>query len=93
MFDHSVAQPFRTETQKGQSGTFCEQLIPVATARCIEFRSKSTLPLPPPVEGGGSETLSPGGRGEGEGDCILKRQSAILDAGNYKTARPLGRYI
>jgi len=27
-----------------------------------------TLPLPPPVEGGGFETLSPGGRGEGEGE-------------------------
>ena len=26
-----------------------------------------TLPLPPPVEGGGLETLSPGGRGKGEG--------------------------
>jgi len=38
-----------------------------SVARYSEFRSKFTLPLPPPVEGGGSETLSPGGRGEGEG--------------------------
>lgn len=31
------------------------------------LRSIITLPLPPPVEGGGSQSLSPGGRGKGEG--------------------------
>ncbi len=31
---------------------------------------KVTLPLPPPVEGGGFEPLSPRGRGKGEGAYI-----------------------
>jgi uncharacterized iron-regulated protein len=57
--------------------------------RCIGFGSKSTLPLPPPVEGGGFvslsppvggrfKTLSPSGRRKGEGGCKLKRKDQIL---------------
>jgi len=34
----------------------------------LESAPTITLPLPPPVEGGGIETLSPGGRGQGEGE-------------------------
>ena len=33
------------------------------TASRIHFGFKSALPLPPSVNGGGFETLSPGGRG------------------------------
>ena len=36
-----------------------------------------TLPLPPPVKGGGLETLSPGGRGKGEGIRGLGRKRPL----------------
>ena len=38
------------------------------------FKVVITLPLPPPVEGGGFKTLSPGGRGEGEGGFLINIQ-------------------
>src|SRR5208283_2995974 len=61
--------------------------MPVATKSCFFSRLLLrtpivvTLPLPPPVEGGGFKTLSPGGRGEGEGELeteILRRKSAHI---------------
>ncbi len=62
-----------------------ESFVALTITRSIQFRSKATLPLPPPVKGAGYETLSAGARVEGEGECIPKRQSAILNAGYYRT--------
>lgn len=52
------------------------------TASRTQFGFKSTLPLPPSINGGGFETLLPGERGEGEGQCDRQRQNAVLNADN-----------
>gem|GEM_PF-3705840 len=44
----------------------------------------ATLPLPPPVKGGERKTLSPGGRGEGEGNRHPHSLSAIVNTGHYR---------
>jgi len=43
----------------------------------------ATLPLPPPVKGGDRKTLSPGGRGEGEGDFHRYSLGAIVSTADY----------
>jgi len=44
----------------------------------------ATLLLPPPVKGGERKTLSPGGRGEGEGNRHPHSLSAIVNTGHDK---------
>jgi len=44
-----------------------------------------TLPLPPPGEGGGFGTLSPGGRGLGAGELCIKCVRAHLNTVLYRT--------
>jgi hypothetical protein len=47
----------------------CGSLPTTSYSSGWDFRKLSPSPFPSPVEGGGFETLSPGGRGEGEGAC------------------------
>ena len=53
----------------------------------IGLRSIITRPLPPPVEGGGSKSLSPGGRGRGEGEHVAPRKNTVSTAWPHGTDR------
>jgi hypothetical protein len=52
----------------------------------VESWVKVTLPYPLPSREGNEETLSPGGRGKGEGDLNHRRSPAKL---NFLTIYPM----
>jgi apolipoprotein N-acyltransferase len=53
----------------------------------IGLRSIITLPLPPPVEGRSPKSLSPCGRGKGEGESMTGRKGTVPTAWPYGTDR------